>query len=98
VFSARTHYLDLTRYWQPLLHQWTKPRPSGYRQKCHTDRHTTLRQDSRIDSLHLALVIAMPDDTGSSTDAAGPRDAPQIRNIALEKVRNRGMTVRISRR
>ena len=30
--------------------------------------------------------------TRSSADAKGPRDAPQIRNIALEKVCNRGRT------
>ena len=30
--------------------------------------------------------------TRSSAEAEGPRDAPQIRNITLEKACNRGMT------
>jgi len=33
--------------------------------------------------------------TTSSIDAEGPRDAPQIRNITLEKACNRRMTFRI---
>jgi len=33
--------------------------------------------------------------TGNSADAEGPRDAPQIRNIALEKACNRSVQLLI---
>jgi len=32
-----------------------------------------------------------------SADAGGPRDGPQIRNIAFEKVCNKGLTFKASR-
>ena len=41
-------------------------------------------------SPHFAAHV--PKQTRSSANAEGPRDAPQIRNIALEKACNRGMT------
>jgi len=35
----------------------------------------------------------MAENTRSSANADGPHDMPQIRNIALEKLCNRGMTL-----